>query len=260
MKVFESISKALITLVKGEDWMMYNEHTQLYTEIRKTVSAFVKLVLIAITGTSLVVITLFSIKIIIQADVVDFSLIESNIYYLDPLDHDELVTGYKGDYYTIDIKDAYLTKKVAFFEPGEFVSDYEAQILTVIESVYKDIYENTKVDISRIRVFLRGQADAIPFKNGNAPYNDQLDSNRILYLPTITGTQFSSLYDTYRVPRYYENEDLPMLRAAFVQELIANRLPFASKPVILEGSVSVRKARDDRNVQIIIFNPLTNSK
>ena len=48
------------------------------------------------------------------------------------------------------------------------------------------------------------------------------------------------------------NQDLPDLRAAFMQKLVADNYPLKT-PIILEGAVSPKTDDRDRNVELILF-------
>ena len=81
----------------------------------------------------------------------------------------------------------------------------------------------------------------------------KLKLSEVEYLPAV-GEDYYDANDVKMrsLPNKYDNDDLPYLRAAFLQKIVSDTLPFA-KPIVLQSKVSDSKSRSAQFAEILLF-------
>jgi len=171
----------------------------------------------------------------------------------------EVVKGYKGRYFEIQLKDAEQNVKL-LFGPGEYFmdkNDFRSNYGSTIGAfVSEALNAMKKTDRSKIQLFVQGSADIV----GQKTFRGKLDKNYfyedINVLPLDTeGDGFLSDPSNLKIPvGDFRNTDLPNLRGNFLREMIGI---YSKKlqPVLLEGQVKDVANKDDRNAVIYLFIP-----
>lgn len=183
--------------------------------------------------------------------------------YWDAVFHpdDEVVEGYKGRYFEIQLKDANQNVKL-LFGPGEYFmgkSDFRKNYgKTIGAFVTEALHAMKKTDRDKVVLFIQGSADIV----GQNTFSGNLDKiyfyDNISLLPqNADNEQFSGAPKDVKVPeRNFRNDDLPNLRGQFLKEMIA---VYSKKldPVLLEGAVKDFASEGERNAIIYLFIPET---
>ncbi|MEM9819673.1 MAG: hypothetical protein AAF985_01320 [Bacteroidota bacterium] len=174
---------------------------------------------------------------------------------------DEVVKGYKGRYFQVQLKDADKNVKL-LFGPGEYYMDKadfrDNYGSTIGAFVTETLNAMKKSDRSKIQLFVQGSADIV----GQQTFRGKLDQNYYYEAVTVLpvdgeGEGFLSDPSTLEIPvKGFRNTDLPNLRGNFLREMIGI---YSKKlqPVLLEGQVKDVANKDDRNAVIYLFIPET---
>jgi uncharacterized protein YdcH (DUF465 family) len=163
--------------------------------------------------------------------------------------NDEIVKGRKGHYYRIRLKNPASGKNYRFAS-GSY---YQVQPQAAFKKSLDEAMANIKDALDGRRnyeLFVRGKASGGRF-NGKLDPNH--DYSRIMVLPKPEGAKS---YDNIPVERTYgpkiTNDDLPNLRAAFLQDYIAKNYNM-KKPTIVDGKVSKSKDASKQAVSVMLF-------
>ena len=158
------------------------------------------------------------------------------------------IRGQPGRYYAIDMKDA--KSGIRFqFEGGKYtLSRSSAEFRTALSSFVGDIMQKLHGNV-RYDLYVRGSADRVPYRGRLEP---GFEFARVRYMKAVSSGKYAGEFAERRINADISNEDLPQLRAAFLQTLVSDVYP-TKPPVILEGSVSPDANVRDRNVELLLF-------
>ena len=172
---------------------------------------------------------------------------------------DEVVEGYRGRYFQVALKNA--NKKIKLlFKPGEYCMkkrDFRDSYGAVIGAfVTESLHALRKSEQEGIKLFVQGSADIAGQNTFKGNLDEQFLYNEVSVLP-IRGEseRFGSTTQSIEIPeRGFTNEDLPNLRGNFLREMISI---YSRKlqPILLEGAVTDKLDKEDRNAVIYLFIP-----
>jgi hypothetical protein len=169
----------------------------------------------------------------------------------------EVVEGKRGIYFTVDFKNPEI-EKTLFFEIEEYWIDrfdkqYQESIRRFTREVINIIEEEEIVDYE---LFIRGSADIDRSPKFRRKLHERYKFNtfNILHLNKAT-EQYYFNENNFTVPEHYMNEHLPNLRANFMVNVLSQEpYKFNRKKLhILDGEVTKKNNKLDRNVMIILF-------
>jgi hypothetical protein len=173
-----------------------------------------------------------------------------------PMPQSEYVKDNIGLYYSIDLKDS--DSIVILFPAGEYsYMDNDWKFINslgkVDETILSGILKNTKY-----KIFIEGQADIVGDKTFTRKFLPKHTYNRIEYYPTYKSNVASKFfYDSNPTTKVLteplKNDNLPLLRASYLNEKILEYGRHIPKPIILEGVVKDDVGEDYRNGKIILF-------
>ncbi|MEM9526150.1 MAG: hypothetical protein AAGA31_06045 [Bacteroidota bacterium] len=171
---------------------------------------------------------------------------------------DEVVEGYKGRYFQVQLKDADKTIKL-LFGPGEYhmsKTDFRDQYGSVIGAFVTEALAAIKKDQREgVKLFVQGSADISGARSFKGNLDESFYYDELTLLPLKGSENFGGAAESRNIPeRGFTNEDLPNLRGRFMQEMIG----YYSKkldPILLEGSVKEKVDKEDRNAVIYLFLP-----
>lgn len=172
---------------------------------------------------------------------------------------DEVVEGYRGRYFEVQLKDAEKNVKL-LFGPGEYFlskTDFRKKYGKTIGSfVTEALAAMKKNDQEKIQLFIQGSADIAGAKTFSSNLDNQFLYEEIKLLPMKEdGESFGAFAVIKRTPRdNFRNPHLPNLRAQYLKEMIQ---VYSKKfdPVILEGAVKEFNDEGERNAIIYLFIP-----
>ena len=160
----------------------------------------------------------------------------------------EVVSGKKGRYYVIDLKEAKSGVRY-YFQPGRYTIDKRApEFRASLNAFAKDVLETMHGKVE-YQLMVRGSADKAPFSGQLEPGHE---FKQIAYLRSAGDDRYVTDLTSTMVNATIANSDLPNLRAAFLQKIIGDAYPLKN-PIILEGTVSPRIAEGDRNAELLLF-------
>jgi hypothetical protein len=171
---------------------------------------------------------------------------------------DEVVEGYRGRYFQVQLKDAEKTIKL-LFGPGEYhmsKTDFRDNYGSVIGAfVTEALVAIRKNDRDGVKLFVQGSADI----SGAASFRGDLDESyyydELSLLPMKGSENFGGEEEGRTIPeRRFTNDHLPNLRGQFMKEMISVYSKRLS-PILLEGSVKKQVDKEDRNAVIYLFLP-----
>jgi hypothetical protein len=201
---------------------------------------------------------------------------KSNYYNIEKINNRELVKGFVGEYYIIDLKvkqnpedliftnsvdTANMVYKIFHFEIGKYYFDRESisqyyQFVNSFDKFINDLIDPFLRQKGYYHIFLRGKADKLKFTR-NPPLHFIYNYDRIEVVKYLPNERINYDLDrTYihKLENRFSNEDLPDLRAMFVKDFVINdELHNLTPPKILEGIVTENIKPEDRNIEIIIF-------
>ena len=185
--------------------------------------------------------------------------VERDFWRADFHPDDEVVEGYRGRYFAIQLRDADKNVKL-LFGPGEYYmdrTDFRERYGAVIGAFVTETLQALKeTDRDRVRLFVQGSADI----TGQNTFRGDLDE-RFLYesvdvLPREGNSDgFGGSPRNKSIPNEnFTNEHLPDLRGQFLREMIG---VYSKKlqPVLLEGTVKDIADKEKRNAIIYLFLP-----
>lgn len=163
----------------------------------------------------------------------------------------EMIKGRRGKYYAIDLKDAEAGIRFQF-EGGRYVLDRRSDAFrSALNKFLADIVTKLQGNVS-YDLLVRGSADITAFRN-TRQLEPSFPYQRIKYMTAIPGgDRYSTVLGEQLIGQNIRNEDLPNLRAAFLQDLIGKNYP-VQPPIVLEGAVTKKADNNDRNAEIFLF-------
>jgi predicted nucleic acid-binding Zn-ribbon protein len=172
---------------------------------------------------------------------------------------DEVVAGYVGRYFQVELKNAEKVVKL-LFGPGEYFMkkrDFRDNYGSVIGAfVAETLGAIKKSDQSKVKLFIQGSADITGQNSFRGNLDESYYFDEINMLPMKGSDEnFDSQTISKSIPeRGFRNEDLPNLRGQYLRDMIK---VYAKKldPIVLEGSVKEKVNKDDRNAVIYLFLP-----
>lgn len=169
-------------------------------------------------------------------------------YTISTFPDNEVVRGRTGRYYVVDLKNAERGIRY-YFEKGRYSLEHRSEEFRVsLNDFLADIVSRLhgKVDYD---LFVRGSADGLPIARPTEP---STAFSRVTFLKSLGGDKYDTVAAEHTIGRELRNEDLPHLRAAYLQKIIADNYPVRS-PIVLEGAVTRQVADRDRNAEILLF-------
>lgn len=174
--------------------------------------------------------------------------LDTRAYVIEPLPDVELVTGLKGRYYTVDVKNA--ESGVTYvFESGRYtLPQGSAEFRRSVNAFMSDVV--AKIDGKRpFQLYVRGSADRLSYIGRFEP---GYEFREISYLANLGGARYAAEPSVMWIDGVVRNRELPNLRAAFLQSVVGEAFP-KKPPQILEGIVAPRREAASRNAELILF-------
>ena len=174
--------------------------------------------------------------------------IETDSYSVELYPDKEVVHGHAGRYYAIDMKDA--KSGVRFqFDGGKYTlsrssAEFRSALSTFVGDIMQKLHGNVRYDL-----YVRGSADRVPYRGRLEP---GFEFARVRYMKAAGAGKYLGEFTERRIEAEISNDDLPQLRAAFLQSVVSDVYP-TKPPQILEGSVSPEANIRDRNVELLLF-------
>ncbi|HXA19327.1 MAG TPA: hypothetical protein VN380_20215 [Thermoanaerobaculia bacterium] len=166
--------------------------------------------------------------------------------------NNEVIKGNRGAYYMVDLKDAQASELV-FFRPGKYLKDeFGEEFRSALAAFQNDVTAVLAKGRVPFRIYVRGSADIVGNTEpiigalvGDAP-------KTITYYPAAGANvnQFIPELRQKTITRSFANDDLPDLRASYIQDRLAD-VGFQS--TVLQGCVTTRENEIDRNATILLF-------
>lgn len=178
--------------------------------------------------------------------------IEGNGYAIEPAPVGDLVEGQEGSYYIVDLRSA-ANQRAWEFELGKYTldtfdRDFSRSVTTFVRDIIKPLEGK-----ATYRLFVRGSADRDLGNDFRGQPVDGYNYSSVQYFPAVGRDQYRSAERTHPIPRQFTNDDLPFLRAAFMQEKLSLQVYGLKSPDILEGEVVLKEDQASRNATVFLF-------
>lgn len=162
----------------------------------------------------------------------------------------ELVSGKKGSYYLIDLKN---TEKqtILKFENGKYIinnlnKDFGVSIVNFLND-FDYLIKHTQ----NAKIYILGSADILGNNTFHGVFEPSKVYSTIYFHKQISPELFSPEISEINISNHFKNSELPILRSAFLQDILKN--PYGYESEIIEGTVSLNINSEERNVKIILY-------
>ena len=173
-------------------------------------------------------------------------------YTLQDIPDVEVVSGRKGSYFRIVLLDPDNGQRFAFASASYDLGGREADFLRSLQSFHRQVLASLPPGASH-NLYLQGYANSTKFKRPQsiAPGDEVLKA--LAYLPRQgTTARFAAVPTRRAVDGTFANSDLPLLRAAYVAEMI--RQEFGTEMQLLQGEIKVdNDSAETRGVDLILY-------
>jgi len=177
---------------------------------------------------------------------------EGNGYVVEPAPVGDLVEGQEGAYYIIDLRSA-ADQKAWEFKLGEYTLDtFDRDFSRSVATFVRDIIRPLEGRAS-YRLYVRGSADIDRDNDFRGKSVDGYHYDSVKFFPAIGSDQYRNMAQFRSIPRSFTNNDLPFLRAAFMQEKLSLQVYGLKMPDILEGVVVPEEDEARRNATVFLF-------
>jgi hypothetical protein len=175
--------------------------------------------------------------------------IKTDNYEIIPSSDNEIIKDKKGKYYIVDLKDADYKEKIKFLNAKYIINDFDSKFQKAVLAFKNEVFDELNKG-KKAELYIKGSANIIPYYGRQSP---GYSYNKIRYFVKIQNTeQFSAIFGQDILTKNISNNDLPNLRAKFVQEKLSEVFMY-NTPIILQGSVTTRASDSDRNVTLLMF-------
>lgn len=171
----------------------------------------------------------------------------------------EVVEGFVGRYFAVQLKDAEKSVKMLFgsgkyfMDKKEFSKNYGATFGSFAKETLHYMKEGEE---GQVKIFIQGSADISGHETFSGKLDERFFYDKISLLPQKDDPEsFHGEAIEKEIPATkFKNEHLPDLRAQFLKEMIS---AYSSKfdPILLEGVVKKFAAKEERNAVIYMFFP-----
>jgi hypothetical protein len=175
----------------------------------------------------------------------------TDFFELKILPVDELVTGQKGKYYAVYLKDATKSERFQFAGGRYVIDDFKTRFNQSLSQFVRGALAVVAAGAD-YELYVRGGSSSTPFSVKRELVPGHL-YRKITFLPKNGEGTFANAPTPARsVPNEYKNDDLPFLRAAFLQDIVSGFFPL-KQPAILESSVSTSSNAGEQYAEILLF-------
>ena len=174
-----------------------------------------------------------------------------------PIAHEQVAEGKKGNYFYITLLDV-VTKQPFYFNRGEYTFDeLDPRFSAALLKFQNEVMNN--LAIAKPIIYIKGSADSLSpnFASKFEAFNcDNGQSNEINFHKRVQNAayRFENAFTKRSVGEIYGNNDLPFLRARFLQCKYNLLFPKATVE-ILEGDIDANVDVESRNGTFILYVP-----
>lgn len=169
-------------------------------------------------------------------------------YSMEAFPDNEVIKKKQGRYYVVELKDANRGIRY-YFEKGKYTLDRRSEEFRSSLNVFVGDILSRINGKANYELMVRGTADSLPY---TGKFEPGFEFTNVRYLKSIGGDRYEDVLSDHPVSPVLRNEDLPLLRSAYLQKIIADAYP-VKPPLVLEGTVSRQVAEKDRNAELLLF-------
>jgi hypothetical protein len=181
--------------------------------------------------------------------------LDTEFYRIEPFPENELVSGSPGYYYVVDLKSAF-KKEVWRFKLEEYtVNVFDRDFGRSVAAFVRDIIEPIE-SVAKYRLFVRGSADRDAGNDFRGNFAPKHRYSSVIYLQYSEGEgNYGPIPKVRAIAEPFTNEDLPFLRAEFMQNKLGSKVyGLQEEPAILEGVVNRAEENESlRNATVFLF-------
>lgn len=179
----------------------------------------------------------------------------TDFWTVDRLPNKELIEGFKGNYYVIDIKDADL-KELIKFKKGEYtIDDFDAKFIKNLSDFTEKIIRVLHGRV-QYKIFVKGSADRLGHDTFQRKFEPNFEYNEIIFYRRLTPGSKSKFVPIPEIEKIHEpirNTNLPNLRAEFIRRKLNDAYSDIDSPTILDGNVELQIGAEHRNATLLLF-------
>jgi hypothetical protein len=175
--------------------------------------------------------------------------IKTDNYEIIPSLNNEIIKGKKGKYYIVDLRHADYKAKIQFSNAKYIVDNFDRKFQISAYAFKHKVFDELNKG-KKPELYIKGSANNLPYIGKQYP---GYTYRKIGYfIKTQNTEQFSSIFGEDILSEDISNENLPNLRAKFIQEKLS-KIFLHNTPIILQGSITSGTSNLDRNVTLLMF-------
>ena len=176
--------------------------------------------------------------------------IKTNFYELSVLPTNELIKGKKGQYYAVYLRDARRKRRFQFPGGRYVINRFDTRFRASIAAFTREILAPLQGGLE-YELYVRGSASSRPMRRTRKQAK-RFKFDRVQFLKSA-GDEVYDANNTLAVTfdERYGNEQLPYLRAAFLQKVVSDTIPFAA-PTMVESTVSESRSRKEQFAELLL--------
>jgi len=175
----------------------------------------------------------------------------TDFFDLKILPVDELITGQKGKYYAVYLKDAAKSERFQFPGGRYVIEDFKTRFNQSLSQFVRSVLAVVSAGAD-YGLYVRGGSSSTAFSVKRELVAGH-QYKKITFLPKLGDNSYRQDPAPARsIPNEYNNEDLAFLRAAFLQDIMNGFFPI-KKPVVLQGTVSPSMDAGEQYAEILLF-------
>jgi hypothetical protein len=177
--------------------------------------------------------------------------LNTDFYELSILPQDQLIKGQVGSYYAVYLKDAQRKERFQFGGGDYTIEDFDTRFRGALSQFARELLAPLHGGVE-YKLYVRGSASSRRMK-GKRKIEEQFPFASVTYLPSAG----ADLYDanasqSVNFSERYGNDDLPYLRAAFLQKIVTDMYPL-SPPTVLQSTVSESRSKSEQYAELLLY-------
>lgn len=177
--------------------------------------------------------------------------VETGNFDLKLLENNEMIKDRKGSYYLVNLKDAKKRQRILFNNGTYIVSRANTRMRRSLTSFVREVLAVIHGNVP-YEIMVRGSASSTKMRRRKRLKKGYV-YNEVEYLKQVGDGQYNQdALDIREIGKRFGNDDLPFLRAAYLQDIVYRFFP-VQRPLVLESQVDEDKQAQARSAELLLF-------